>query len=104
MLGGQCRPCIDSLLRPDNTRKKYLSPVAFSPLHSRQAGPTEGASRGVDKRDRLAVAGHGCNTHTQRRRSKPRGPVTTGSWHRALDVSAVPPCQRLGAVEAQSGG
>jgi hypothetical protein len=30
-----------------------------------QAGPSEGASRGVVKRDRRAVAAHGCNTHTQ---------------------------------------
>ncbi len=31
-----------------------------------QTGPSEGASRGVVKRDRRAVAAHGCNTHTQR--------------------------------------
>ena len=35
-------------------------------LGSSQAGPTEGASRGVVKRDRRAVAAPGCQTHTQR--------------------------------------
>ena len=38
----------------------------FPDSYCAQAGSSEGASRGVVKRDRLAVAAHGCNTHTQR--------------------------------------
>ena len=38
----------------------------FPDSYCAQAGPSEGASRGVVKRDRLAVAAHGCNRHTQR--------------------------------------
>ena len=47
------------------------------------------------------MAAHRCNTHTQRRRPKPRGPGATGSRQRALGGSAVTPYQRSGAAEAQ---
>ena len=74
------------------------------PHNAAQAGPSEGASRGVVKRDRLAVADgmtiRGAKRTPRHRRPKPQGPVATGWRHRALGGSAVTPCQRPGAAEA----
>ena len=55
------------MLSPATHGKIKTYPRALFPdSYCAQAGPSEGASRGVVKRDRLAVAAHGCNTHTQR--------------------------------------
>ena len=55
------------MLSPVTHSKIKTYPRALFPdSYCAQAGPSEGASRGVVKRDRLAVAAHGCNTHTQR--------------------------------------
>src|SRR5215213_3259805 len=56
-----------TLLSLKSFAKQISYPRALFPdSYCAQAGPSEGASRGVVKRDRLAVAAHGCNTHTQR--------------------------------------
>ena len=62
-------PGIGSVTLPSlkSFAKQISYPRALFPdSYCAQAGPSEGASRGVVKRDRLAVAAHGCNTHTQR--------------------------------------
>ena len=64
--------------------KINLFPPLKPPLRYAQAGPSEGASRGVVKRDRLAVAAHGCNTHTQRAAAEAAWSRRHGWRHRVL--------------------
>jgi hypothetical protein len=56
----------------------------FPDSYYAQAGPSEGASRGVVKRDRRAVAVHGCNTHTQRAAAEAASSRRHGWRHRTL--------------------
>ena len=56
----------------------------FPDSYFAQAGPSEGASRGVVKRDRRAVAAHGCNTHTQRTAAEAASSRRHGWRHRTL--------------------
>jgi hypothetical protein len=66
-------------------RKQISYPRALFPdSYCAQAGPSEGASRGVVKRDRLAVAAHGCNTHTQRAAAEAAWSRRHGWRHRVL--------------------
>ena len=74
-------------------KQKTYPRSLFSDSYCAQAGPTEGASRGVDKRDRRAVAAPGCNTHTQRAAAEAAWSRRHRWRHGLFGGSAVTPCR-----------
>jgi hypothetical protein len=74
--------------------KKTYPRSLFPDSYSRQAGPTEGASRASTSGTGERWASHGCNTHTQREAGPSRTVPGATSWrHESLGDDAVTPRQ-----------